>query len=206
VEAHLQVQLETVSRLAALRPGLRCLLARAPSIDAAQIDACVAGVDAGAIGLEVVADDSRRVLEAADVVLAKPGTGTTEAMLIGCPMVVMARAHPLTAFIVRLALRVPHLAMPNLIAGERIVPEFWQREAEPDAIARALDALFDGPARDGQRKALAQAAARLGPPGAIDRVASLVFEMLAKRGAGPTAAVSTSGGPRQDRTGAAARA
>jgi len=179
VAGHLAIQLEVMRRLTEMRPGLRCLLARAPSIEPAQIEAVLAGEGTRGIDLEVVDGDSRRVIEAADVILAKPGTGTTEAMLLGTPMVVMARVHPVTAILVRRLVRVPSFAMPNLIAEERIVPEFLQEEARPEPIARAMNALFDGPDRERQCQALARAGARLGSPGAIARATDIVFEMLA---------------------------
>lgn len=181
VAGHLAIQLDVMKRLSAMRPGLHCLLARAPSIDRALIETMVAERGDEGIDLHVVEGDSSRVLEAADVVLAKPGTGTTEAMLLRTPMVVMARVNPLTAFIVRRLIRVPYYAMPNLIAGRCIVPEFIQEEAEPEAIAHAMDALFEGPGRARQEDELDRAATRLGPPGAILRTTHIVFEMLAKR-------------------------
>jgi lipid-A-disaccharide synthase len=57
--------------------------------------------------------------------------------------------------------RVDTLTMPNLIAGESIVPEFLQQDAQPEAIAEAVLALLEGPARDAQRARLAVV-----PPGA----------------------------------------
>jgi lipid-A-disaccharide synthase len=117
---------------------------------------------------------------AADVSLAKPGTVTTELMLLDRPMVVMGRAHPLTAALLRRFLRVPWLAMPNLIAGQAIVPERMQQEARPDVLAKALYDLFAGPVRDAQLAALAQARGRLGPGGAAESVARIAEEMLGR--------------------------
>ncbi len=183
VEAHLPVQLAALARLRSRWPGLGAVIARAPSIERARIAACVeAAPSAIAECVRVVEGDSRDVLRAADVALVKPGTVTTEAMLLGTPMVMIARGHPITAAIVRRLLRVPHMAMPNLVAGRRIVPEYWQAEATPEAVAAAAADLVEGPGRSAQLEALAVAAGRLGAGGAIERAADLVDAMLAEGG------------------------
>jgi len=79
---------------------------------------------------------------------------------------------------VRRSLRVPYVALPNLLVGEAIVPELLQEEATPDRIAQALEPLFEGPERERQLAGLARAVERLGPPGAIEGTAALVEEML----------------------------
>jgi lipid-A-disaccharide synthase len=69
--------------------------------------------------------------------------------------------------------------MPNLVAGEPIVPELLQTDARPDRIAAALAPLFEGPERDRQIEALKEASRRLGGPGAAQRASEIVEEMLA---------------------------
>jgi lipid-A-disaccharide synthase len=68
--------------------------------------------------------------------------------------------------------------MPNLIAGEPIVPEFLQERADPPAIAEAVLALFDGPAREAQLTRLAAVRAALGSGGAAQRAAAIADEMI----------------------------
>jgi lipid-A-disaccharide synthase len=85
-------------------------------------------------------------LAAADAGLIASGTATLQALLHGLPMVVAYRLAPLTAFIVRdLGLvKLRHFSLPNLLAGERGVPEFFQGEVRPAALAEALhEALID---------------------------------------------------------------
>ena len=74
----------------------------------------------------------------ATLTIPKPGTVTVEAALLERPMVVMGRAHPATAWILRRALRVDSLSMPNLIAGKPIVPELLQGQAVPQRLADAV--------------------------------------------------------------------
>ena len=69
------------------------------------------------------ADRLAGLVAAADLVLLASGTATLETALLGTPMVVSYRLSALTFAIVRMLVRVDHIAMPNLILGRRAVPE-----------------------------------------------------------------------------------
>jgi len=93
-------------------------------------------------------------LAAADVALVASGTATLQAMLHGCPMVVAYRLAALTAFLARdmglVKLKV--FSLPNLLAGEQVagqplVPEFFQQAVTPAALAQSLAGLLDDDAR-----------------------------------------------------------
>jgi lipid-A-disaccharide synthase len=98
--------------------------------------------------------------------------------------VVAGRGHPLSAAIVRRLVKVDYWGMPNLIAGEPVVPEFLQERADPQAIAEAVLELFEGPARAAQLAGLAPVREALGAGGAARRAAAIAEEMIvARRGA-----------------------
>jgi lipid-A-disaccharide synthase len=92
-------------------------------------------------------------------------------------MVVAFRASSLTAFLARRVIRVPSFAMPNLILGAPVVPEFLQEEARPERIALALAELLEGPVRELQLANLARVRQRLGSGGAAERAAAIAEEM-----------------------------
>jgi len=178
---HLAIQVEAFAGLRARRPGLRGIIGLAPSLERAAAEALLAGLDASLRpGLEIVCGQTESLLDAADVALAKPGTITVELMLRETPMVVIGRVHPWTAWIARRAVDLDWLSMPNLIAGEAIVPELLQAEARPDRIVDAVAPLFEGPERRRQIEGLARARRRLGEPGAARRTSAIVEEMLGK--------------------------
>lgn len=133
--------------------------------------------------LEGRADEA---LAAADIALVASGTATLQSLLHGTPMVVAYRLAPLTAFIARdLGLvKVRHFSLPNLLAGEELVPEFFQRDVRADALARAMQAmLHDAPLRERlqQRFLTIHRSLRRGGAG---RAAELLIELLVAR-AGP---------------------
>lgn len=130
--------------LAARRPALRFV---APMASAAIRErfAALQAERAPGLALQLVDGRSREVMAAADLVLLASGTATLEAALLRRPMVVAYRVAPVTAAIVK-ALRLmktERFALPNLLAGEDLVPELIQEAATPARIAAEAEALLD---------------------------------------------------------------
>jgi lipid-A-disaccharide synthase len=85
-------------------------------------------------------------MAAADVVLVASGTATLEAALIGRPMVIAYRMGALNYRMMRDRGYLPWIGLPNILAGESLVPEFIQDQAQPRALADALMSWLDAPA------------------------------------------------------------
>ena len=80
---------------------------------------------------------------ASDLVLLASGTATLEAMLLKKPMVVAYKMNELSYAILKPFIKAPHVALPNLLSNERLVPELLQNEATVDAITAALRPMID---------------------------------------------------------------
>jgi lipid-A-disaccharide synthase len=94
---------------------------------------------------------SHEALAAADIALVASGTATLETALFKTPMVIAYRQSPITWRLMRSMLYLPYVGMPNILAGERLVPELLQDEATPAALAAALLELWrDKAAREHQ--------------------------------------------------------
>ncbi len=111
------------------------------------------------------------------------GTATVEAALIGNPFIVVYRVSPITYAIAKRVVSVPHVAMANLIAGKRVVPELIQHDFTASNIVRELQPLLpDGPPRQSMMQELQHVRASLVLPGesrsAIDRVADIALRMM----------------------------
>jgi lipid-A-disaccharide synthase len=81
---------------------------------------------------------SHDALAAADLALVASGTATLETALFKTPMVIAYRQSPISWAIMRQMLYLPYVGMPNILAGERLVPELLQDEATPANLAGAL--------------------------------------------------------------------
>ncbi len=95
--------------------------------------------------ITVVDGESQTVMAAADVVVMASGTTTLEAMLLKKPMVVVYKKDALSYALISRMLRVKHISLPNLLAGESLVPELLQDKATPEAISQAVSAWLDNP-------------------------------------------------------------
>ena len=89
---------------------------------------------------------------AADAALAASGTVSLELALRGVPSVVAYRANPITAALVRRMLLLPYVALPNILAGELVMPEFLQENCQPAGIADALSELLDNTDRRSEQR------------------------------------------------------
>jgi lipid-A-disaccharide synthase len=114
------------------------------------------------------------------------GTATVEAAVMGTPFVMVYRVSPLTYWLGRPRVKVPHFAMVNLIAGREVVPELVQGDFTVDNVVRRVqEILSDGPARDKMLRGLAEVKARLcgselGSTHPADRVAATILGILAR--------------------------
>ena len=134
--------------LAARYPGLVCI---APMVTPALRDLfagrCAALAPRAAV--RMLDGHARSALAAADVALVASGTATLEAALCKRPMVVAYKLGALTAFMLRQfgLVKVRHFSQPNLLAGDELVPEFFQEKATPGNLADALATWFEQPER-----------------------------------------------------------
>ncbi len=111
-------------------------------------------------------DDKHDAYAAAGAALTKSGTSTLELALACVPMAVTYRVNPLSAAMARRMIRVPHVAMVNLLAGREVVPELLQRDCTAATLAATVERLLTDPAAAGaQRAAFAGVMASLRPAG-----------------------------------------
>jgi len=171
---------------------LTLLCAKAPSVDAEAIRRSISKAGSGPdAAIRIVEDDTYRVIRAADVAVVASGTATVETMLLGTPMIVVYVMANLSYVMRPLILRVPHVAMVNIIAGEEAVPELIQWQAKPEKIAQHALRLLQPEHNKEMRGQLAEIAAKLNPvqnngatpdtaPDVPMRVAKRVLEYVKK--------------------------
>jgi lipid-A-disaccharide synthase len=129
--------------------------------------------------VRVVEGRTYDALASSNVAIVSSGTATVETALLDVPMVVIYRVTPLTAFLAKPLVRTPFFSMVNLIAGKRVVPELIQSDFTPERVSQeVLRLLRDPAARATMRESLAEVRNRLGPPGAVERAADAILDLV----------------------------
>jgi lipid-A-disaccharide synthase len=155
--------------------GVQFVIARAPNLHDGHFD--VFGISAATI--RIVDGETDDVLNASDAVITASGTATVQTALHGKPMVVVYKVSPMTYRLARRMTLVDTYAMVNLIAGERVVVELIQDACTAGAMANeAVRLLTDTTYRMRMIASLDEVRRRLGGPGASDRAADAVLDVI----------------------------
>jgi lipid-A-disaccharide synthase len=177
----LPVMLGAARLLRGRRPDLQFLLPLAPDLRREWVEGIVG--DSGATGVRLHQGDFPQILRVCATGVVASGTASLEAAVVGLPMVVVYRMGPLSYLVGPLLVRVEHIALPNLVAGRRVVPELVQGECTPRAVAERVGRFLDHPEAAARVRAeLAQVRQRLGGPGVFERAAEAVLAELERGG------------------------
>jgi len=121
---------------------------------------------------------SHEALAAADLALVASGTATLETALFKTPMVIAYRQSPITWTLMRSMAYLPYVGMPNILAGEKLVPELLQDDATPEALCDALLGLLRDPeAQRRQRERFTEFHERL-RQGAAEKASEAILKII----------------------------
>jgi lipid-A-disaccharide synthase len=177
VRRHLPLMLEAARGIVWAMPGVQFALVRAPGVAAETVRAACARTPL--VDVTVVDGAMGEALRVMDAAMVASGTATLEAAIGGVPMVVVYRGSWPTYLAAKAVVRVPHIALVNVLANRRLVPELIQHEATPSSLAHEVQRLLrDEERANSIRLGLRAVAQRLGPPGAVGRAADAVLGML----------------------------
>ncbi|HIJ76464.1 MAG TPA: lipid-A-disaccharide synthase [Deltaproteobacteria bacterium] len=155
-------------------PAARFLIPLAPSLKVRDMESMAAR---WSLPVQVVHNDTYSAIRACDLILTASGTVTLEAAILETPMIVLYKVSRLSWQIGNLLIRAKFAALPNLIAGKAIVPEFVREEPTGPRVAECAIKLLMNPALlDEQRLELRNIRNQLGAPGISERVARLALD------------------------------
>jgi lipid-A-disaccharide synthase len=143
LEFHADLVIRTARVLHEKRPELAFFVPLATRETRDYFEERLYALDARELPITILFGHAQLALHACDVALVKSGTATLEAALARCPMVVTYRVNPLTYRLVKRKAMLPYFSLPNILAGEFIVPELLQDEATPANLAQALGNWLD---------------------------------------------------------------
>ncbi len=121
-------------------------------------------------------DDTHKLLSATDILLTASGTATLEAAMLGIPMAVIYKLNFISWVLSKWLIQIDHIALPNIIFNKKIIPEFIQSHAKPNAIIEYVQQIIDDKKfRINTGNKLAEIKQLLGNPGASDRAAHKIL-------------------------------
>ncbi|WP_018173960.1 MULTISPECIES: lipid-A-disaccharide synthase [unclassified Thioalkalivibrio] len=178
LKRHWPLLVEAARRMHGKEPALRFVVALAPGVDPSRLDA-LAPRDGLPISFVSGEEGAHALMAGADLLLIASGTATLEAGLLQAPMLVFYRMGGFSHAVFSRLVRLENIALVNIVAGERLVPEYLQRQANPERLASdALDLLRHPERLGAMRESLASIRERLGDGGADRRIAEMARELL----------------------------
>jgi lipid-A-disaccharide synthase len=172
----LPLMLQSAERIQAEIPDIQFLMPRASTLPQELLQQAVAesGLD-----IKLVSSRPYDVMRGCDTIISASGTATLEIGLMQVPLVVTYRLAPFSYFVFSRLVKLEHIALCNIVAGERIAPELIQADATVDNIAHeALALLQDKQRATAMRERMAIIRDRLGAGGASEKIARLALKML----------------------------
>lgn len=174
IEKTLPTLLEAGKLLQKQRPEVQFVLPRAGTIP---LELLESKIKASGLEVRITEGHNYDLFSIADLALATSGTVTLEAALCGLGSVIVYRAAALTFFIAKLFVKIPHIGLPNIVAGRQVMPELLQDDFTPARVAEEAIKLLEEPRNAQLHKDIAEVRERLGAPGAVQRVAELIIRM-----------------------------
>lgn len=176
IRLNLPGMLDAARMLLERNPDLQFVIPLAPTLMPEQRQEAFALAEQRTAAMERLSvkfvDDARAALFHSRASIVASGTATVEAALIGNPFVVVYRVSPLTYAVAKRVVTVPHVAMVNLVADRRLVPELIQDDFHPARVVQELEPLLaDGPERSAMMSGLADVGCRLRGGRAADETA-----------------------------------
>ena len=175
VKQHLPIMLKAGEKIRAKKEEVEFLIGLAPGIPSDQVRKSLPP----RLPVQVLKNFTYEIMSYSELLLVKSGTSTLEAALCGTPFVVMYKVNPLSYLVAKRLVKIPHLAMANILAGRKIVPEFIQNQAQPDKIADEIIRLLEDQKRyQSVKSELSQIRSKLGAGQPYHKAAQAIAEFL----------------------------
>jgi lipid-A-disaccharide synthase len=157
-------------------PDIQYVLPLAPTIPEEEI---LPLLQNASVPVHLIKDQIYDVLSLSDFAIVASGTATLETAILGVPMLIVYKLSKLSYFLAKRLVRVPHIGLINMVAGDRIVPELIQEDVTPRRVMEeALSFLQNRDRSEQVSRKLKEAVSRLGDPGASARAARIVLQCL----------------------------
>lgn len=171
----LDVMLESGEKLLQSHEDVQFFLPRAHTIDRAELEAFI---KERRVPVTITEDHTYDLMQICDVCLAASGTATLETAMMELPTILLYKVSPITYGIGKMVVNLTHVGLPNIIAGKEVIPELLQSDVSVDSIVEHMLPLLDDlKENEHMREELRTVRDKLGEPGAVKRVAELIYSL-----------------------------
>ena len=178
IEKMLPTLLEAAKLIKKQLPEVSFVMPRAGTIP---VNLLKEKIQASGLEVKITEGNNYDLFSVADLALATSGTVTLEAALCGLGSVIVYKTNPVTYFIAKLVVNIPHIGLPNIVAAKSVLPELIQNDFTPAKVAQEALALLESECNAKMKEDLAYVKERLGKPGAVGRVAELVLKIAGEK-------------------------
>ena len=178
IEKMLPTLLEAAKLIKKQLPEVSFVMPRAGTIPVSLLKEKIQASD---LEVKITEGNNYDLFSVADLALATSGTVTLEAALCGLGSVIVYKTNPVTYFIAKLVVNIPHIGLPNIVASKSVLPELIQNDFTPAKVAQEALALLESERNAKMKEDLAYVKERLGKPGAVGRVAELVLKIAGEK-------------------------
>jgi len=171
----LPVMLEAASALKKEHRDLQIAVSKATTISEQQFNSCLEKFP----GIRVIENKTYDLMKHATAAIVASGTATLETACFETPFVIAYRISPLSYSIGKKVVKIQHIGLANIVAGEQVAREFIQHELTPGNIKQELEKLlYDTKHRDITINKLKKVKQKLGAPGAAEKTARLILDQI----------------------------
>jgi|688.fasta_scaffold109385_4 lipid-A-disaccharide synthase len=128
-----------------------------------------------------ISHDTPKIMSIAKAGIVKMGTSTLESALMNMPMISYYSTSWISYQISRSKITLPWIALPNILLGKTLIPEFIQKDANPDQMLNGILSLLSEQDLQNQIKGFNEIRSILGGPGASERAAHMIADILGLR-------------------------
>ena len=176
VESILPIMVETAELLGSRIRNLRVMLGLASTLKKERVQTIL---DQFKSRVEIVEDLTYDLMKHSDVLLVTSGTATLESAILGTPFLVLYKTSFWTYLFAKSLVSIPNVALANVVAGKRIVPEYIQSKAVPKDVAEeTYDILSTKQRYKSIQNELSSVKEKIGEAGASKRAAQIINEII----------------------------
>lgn len=157
---------------------IRFVLPLAPTIDELSVREII---EKSSLDIAIVKEGAYNAVGVCNCAMVASGTATLETALLGVPMAIIYKSSFLTYILTKSLIKLPYIGLVNVVAGEKIVPEFLQYDAVPEKISEYITRIIgDEALASSAKERFLKLKRSLGKPGASGRAAGEILDFLSK--------------------------